>query len=148
MCRLMRLEYASAAEIPAGVWRWPHVSPAREWADRMSGAIVIVPEFLDLFEQLRSAVGFALPITSGYRTPEHNAVVSSTGDRGPHTHARAADIQIYGERALRVLAAAQALGFTGVGIGQDLNLSPNRRYLHLDNLTAADGFPRPNLWSY
>jgi zinc D-Ala-D-Ala carboxypeptidase len=144
----MRYEFASPSAIPVGFWRWPHVDPEREWADRMSGKLVVVPEFLDLFERLRSSVGFALPITSGYRTPEHNVVVSTTGENGPHPQARACDIQIYGERAVRLIAAAQGLGFTGFGFGQDLNLSPNRRYLHLDNLTAAEGFPRPNLWSY
>jgi len=144
----MRL-FKSVDDLPVGFWRWPHVHPAREWADHQSGELIVVPEFLDLFEQLREAMGRPLIITSGYRTPEHNKAVSSTGGNGPHTHGRAADILIYGTQAYRMMKIAIDLGFTGFGFEQNLNLSPNRRYLHLDTLTPAHGFPqRPNIWSY
>lgn len=139
----------SPAGLPAGFWRWPHIDPAREWADRISGAIAVVPEFLDKLEALRARVGRPLVIVSGYRTPEHNAAISRSGESGPHTHARAVDIRIYGTAALELVRHAMDLGFTGFGFEQSLELAPIRRYVHLDDLTAADGFPaRPNLWSY
>lgn len=138
--------FASAAELPPGFWRWPHVDPRFEWADRMSGALVVVPEFLDKFEALRVAVRFALPISSGYRTPAHNQVVSHTGPEGPHTTGRACDIKLYGERALLVLEAARSFGFTGIGVMQAGSMAS--RYLHLDDLEATLTRPRPFLWTY
>lgn len=141
----MRHEFASAAEIPAGFWRWPHIDPAREWADRMSGQIVVDDAFMDLFERLRREVDFTLPISSGYRTPEHNLVVSTTGDDGPHTTARAADVKVYGARAMVVVEAAIRLGFTGIGISQ--KGSHASRFVHLDILKAPQ-YPRPSMWSY
>lgn len=144
----MRL-FESVDNIPAGYWRWPHVDPAKEWADKVSGRLVVDEDFLDLFERLRSLMGRPLLITSGYRTPEHNAAISSTGAAGPHTTGRACDVRVYGTHAYRLLEIAIRLRFTGIGFGQDLSIPPTRRYLHLDNLTPADGFPqRPNIWSY
>lgn len=145
----MRHEFASAAALPPGFWRWPHVNPAREWACKYSGTLVVDEDFLDLFEELRGQFGRPLVITSGYRSPEHNAVVSDTGDSGPHTTGRAVDVRVYGTPAFELVRLALDLGFTGLGFGQDLKLRADRRYIHLDTLTAADGFPmRPNLWSY
>lgn len=141
--------FKSVADLPAGFWRWPHVDAASEWADRHSGELLVNVEFLDLFELLRVAMARPLVITSGYRTPAHNQVVSTTGANGPHTLARAADVRIYGRDAYRLVKVAIDLGFTGIGFEQQLDLTPARRYVHLDNLTPADGFPmRPNIWSY
>lgn len=147
--RPIAVDVADLLSTPGFVWRWPHVDPVSEWADKQSGRIVIVPEFLDLFEELRRRHGRPIPITSGYRTPEHNAAVSTTGDRGPHTYGQAVDIRCGGRDAYALALIAFALGFTGIGFGQNLDLPLARRYLHLDTLTPAQGFPqRPNIWSY
>lgn len=143
----MPVEYRSVVDLPPGVWRWPHVHPQREWACKGSGVILIVPSFLDRIENLRTRVGFALPINSGYRSPSHNAAVSFTGDDGPHTTGRAVDIAVHGVRALEVLAAAMQLGFTGFGLKQDGPVQG--RYIHLDDLESnTDGRVRPALWTY
>src|SRR5690606_30843412 len=90
------------------------------------------PAFLDRLQKLRSKLGFPLVISSGYRSPGYNAVVSQTGENGPHTLGRAADILAYGERALEMLAYAPVFGFTGIGLKQH---GPwGARYLHLDDL--------------
>jgi hypothetical protein len=137
--------FASAAEIPAGLWIWPHVDPAREWACKGTGKIVIVEAFLDLFEKLRLMHGKPLVIASGYRSPEHNVTVSTTGDAGPHTTGQAVDIRIYGADALSLVGLALGLGFTGIGLQQK---GPQvGRYVHLDSLAAPD-YPRPNIWTY
>jgi len=143
----MRYEFTTVALITPGLWRWPHVDPAREWADRLTGQIVIETEFLDRFEQLRAALGFPLPINSGYRTPEHNVIVSTTGEHGPHTTGRACDIRIYGVRALHLIAAAQTLGFTGFGLDQKSTTPIGARYIHVDDLVAP-AYPRPEVWTY
>jgi zinc D-Ala-D-Ala carboxypeptidase len=141
-----RIEVLHANALSLGAWKWPHIDPVKEWADRMSGQLVYVPAFLDRLEQLRGKFGKPIPINSGYRTPEHNLVVSDTGDNGPHTTGRACDVHVYGADALRLVGLALAAGFTGIGVQQ--KGSVNARYLHLDDLTEADGYPRPMIWSY
>ena len=101
-------------------------------------------DFLALLEDLRAAMGRPLTVTSGYRCPTHNMAVSKTGPTGSHTTGRAVDIAIEGEQAYRLLAFATLNQMTGLGIKQH----GASRWLHLDNLTAADGFPRPRCWTY
>lgn len=137
------IDYTSA--IAQAQWRWPHVDPLKEWADHVSGRILVEPSFLDRFETLRELYGKPLPILSGYRTPEHNQQVSTTGENGPHTHARACDVRVHGADALRVIELALVCGFTGIGVQQKGPMAS--RYLHLDDLMAPD-FPRPGIWSY
>lgn len=104
----------------------------------------IEESFVDRLDELRALVGFALPITSGYRCPVHNARVSSTGADGPHTTGQAADIAVDRQKAYAVLQAAVSMGFTGVG----LNQKGGRRFVHLDTLPNAPGQPRPTVWTY
>lgn len=102
-------------------------------------------DFLWKVDQLRKACGFPLHGNSWYRSPEHNARVSSTGLTGPHTTGRAVDISCAREQCHIVLAKAMELGyFTGIGIKQ----KGASRFVHLDDLTTEDGFPRPTVWSY
>jgi zinc D-Ala-D-Ala carboxypeptidase len=141
----MRVELNSATALAAGAWRWPHIDPAKEWACKGTGRLVYDPEFLDLFERMRTKFGRPLIINSGYRSPEHNRQVADTGDAGPHTTARAVDVRIYGGYAHELLALALSLGFTGIGVQQKGAIES--RYLHLDILRAPD-FPRPMIWTY
>jgi zinc D-Ala-D-Ala carboxypeptidase len=136
-----RLEFAHVDEMPANTWRWPHFDPRTEWACKGSKRIVIVPAFMDLLEELRQRVGFALPLTSGYRSPAHNRKVSNTGDAGPHTTAMAADIRVHGLQALTVIAAAVQLGFLGIGVQQKGPI--HGRYIHVDQARTV-----PAIWSY
>ena len=129
--------------IPPGDWRWPHFKPS-ELACKGDGKLLIVPAFLDRLEHLRAEFGRPLAITSGYRSPAYNARVAATGTDGPHTTGRALDLLVRGADALDLLAIARGLGFTGFGIAQKGAV----RYLHLDDLPAAPGRPRPWLWSY
>jgi len=133
------------SEVPANDWRWPHFTP-REMACRRSGKLLLTPEFLDALEALRATVNRPLPVTAGYRDPEHNALVSSTGKTGPHTTGRAADIAISGEDAYALLGAAIRAGsFTGIGLNQR---GPHAgRFIHLDTLSPTAA-PRPRVWTY
>lgn len=101
----------------------------------------IQEDFVDLLEELRSRVGFPLVVTSGYRCPEHNEKVSTTGKAGPHTTGRAADIAVERGRALTVLRHAVWMNFTGIG----LNQKGSSRFIHLDDLVND---ARPNIWTY
>jgi uncharacterized protein YcbK (DUF882 family) len=97
-------------------------------------------DFMDKVEQLRTTLGFPLPVTSAARCPAHNAAVSATGRAGPHTTGRAIDIGVRGDRAVALIKAALNLGFTGIGIAQ----KGNSRFIHLDDLQEG----RPTIWSY
>lgn len=142
----MRSDFKSAAELPAGFWRWPHINPVKEWACRGSGQIVVDTEFLDQFERLRAMFDRPLIISSGYRSPAYNNAKSETGFDGPHTTGRAMDVLIYGAHAYELLGLVMGLGFyTGIGIHQRGDHA--KRFLHLDALAAPE-HPRPTIWTY
>jgi zinc D-Ala-D-Ala carboxypeptidase len=123
---------------------WRHFS-ADEFACRCGCRQNLIDHtFITELDDLRHHLGFALPISSGYRCPDHNAKVSSTGRTGPHTTGRAADIAVSHARAYDVLQAAMMMRFTGIGINQ----KGGGRFIHLDNLPDAPGQPRPTVWSY
>jgi zinc D-Ala-D-Ala carboxypeptidase len=122
-------------------WRYFHID---EFACRHCGANLIDHQFVTELDELRHAIGFPLPITSGYRCPEYNAQVSSTGQTGPHTTGRAADILVSHARALKLVQVATAMNFTGIGVKQN----GTGRFIHLDNLPNSPAHPRPTIWSY
>jgi uncharacterized protein YcbK (DUF882 family) len=145
----MRLAFANAAAVPAGVWAWaPEITP-QEWADRESGEIVVETDFMDRLVALRRDCAFPFIFNSCYRTPAHNLKVSAVkSDDGPHVLALAADIRIYGARALTLLDKARARGFSGIGVAQKLGDPVEQRYVHLDMAPNRPQAPRPLLWSY
>lgn len=124
-------------------WRaYPNFSEA-EFRCRGSGRCDMDPEFMEALQTLRTALGFPFIVSSGFRSPEYNNRVSSTGLDGPHTTGKAVDIRVYGERAYRLVAAAPQYGFSGIGVSQKGNHAS--RFIHLDR-----GLPdlRPWIWSY
>ncbi len=117
-------------------WRWPHFSP-RELACRCrgqfcDGAYWHDPEFLDALEKLRGAVGGPLVINSGHRCRGWNAKMGGA-EHSMHKQI-AVDIALDGHDRFALLAAAESLGFTGIGLG--------RSFLHLDRRA------RPARWYY
>jgi uncharacterized protein YcbK (DUF882 family) len=109
-----------------------------------SGEVYMDRTFLSYLDTLRDKCGFPFIITSGYRSPEYNAQISSTGRNGPHTTGKAADIAVSHENAFILLQNAVSLDcFTGIGFNQ----KGNNRFIHLDILTPEEA-PRPRIWSY
>jgi len=129
-------------------WGWPNFTPA-ELTCKHTGVLVVVPAFMDRLQGMRLELSFPLPVTSGYRHPTHPAEAKKA-QPGSHAFARAVDIAISGERAFELVAAALRFGFTGIGVSQNLNAPLSKRFVHLDDMTAADSYhaPRPFLWSY
>ncbi|HHO49275.1 MAG TPA: peptidase M15 [Desulfobacteraceae bacterium] len=108
------------------------------------GRMDIDPDFLRRLEDLRVAYGRPMIINSGYRCPEYNNRVSTTGLDGPHTIG-AVDVRCSGHEAHLLLHMAMIVGFSGIGVKQH---GPHSgRFLHLDNLTTHDN-PRPWVWTY
>lgn len=102
------------------------------------------PQTLNRFDTLRAQFGKPLIVTSGYRCPEHNAKVSSTGRTGPHTTGQAADFAVDRVDAHKLLQIALTMGFTGIGVQQ----KGGGRFIHLDTLSSLQATPRPTVWSY
>lgn len=121
---------------------WKHFK-LEEFSCKHCGENKMNEDFIWKLDDLRHRCGFALNITSGYRCPEHNNRVSSTGLYGPHTTGRAVDIGVRGGLALIVLRNALNMQFTGFGVDQK---GPSR-FLHLDDL-PLESYPRPAIWTY
>jgi len=105
-----------------------------------SGEEFMDRSFLANLDALRHKCGFPFVITSGYRSPEYNDRVSSTGLTGAHTTGKAADIACSRENAYTVLEQALEMGcFNGIGIQQ----KGDGRFIHLDTVGT-----NKRLWSY
>lgn len=129
-------------EVSMEGWRWPNFTPS-ELRQRHDDRVYVVNDFLDKIQDLRTRLGFSLPVTSYYRSPEYNETVSTTGSEGPHTTGRAIDLGVSGEDAFTLLQAAMQLGFTGIGVKQKGPWAG--RFIHLDDI---HGDNRPRVWSY
>lgn len=137
----MNNHYNHWRDVPMSVWPWVNFSPA-EMADRKTGAVFFVPDFMDLLQRLRSTLGFPLTVNSGYRTLDHDRAI---GGANVHPSGEAVDIGIWGEDAFHLIRLAPAMGFIGIGIKQH---GPYKgRFIHLDTLDDDD-HPRPRIWSY
>ena len=99
--------------------------------------------FMDRLQQIRNGHARPMRVTSGFRCPDYNERISSTGRTGPHTTGRAADIAVSGESAYHLLGSAYALDMRGIGLKQ--HGPPLGRYMHLDDL---GGRIRPRIWTY
>ena len=86
-----------------------------------------------------------MTINSAYRCPKHNAVVSATGESGPHTKS-SYDVAVSGVSALKLITIAHDEGFSGIGVSQKGKHTD--RFIHIDDLLNEVGQPRPWIWSY
>lgn len=102
-----------------------------------SGAKNMSADFIHQLDKVRAAVGFPLVVTSGYRTPAHNAKVGGVAGSS-HTKGLAVDLRALTDAQKRAIAkAAIAQGITRIGWG--------RTFIHLD----VDGSkPQKVTWGY
>jgi uncharacterized protein YcbK (DUF882 family) len=93
------------------------------------------PEFIRKVDELRSAVGRPLYVTSGYRSPNHS-IEAKKAQPGTHAQGIACDIKVSGGAERRELVKqAFYLGFTGIGVA--------KAFVHVDTRTTT-----PVLWCY
>lgn len=109
-----------------------------EFSCKHCGKTEMNPVLIHLLDDLRDTIGFPIKISSGYRCPEHNKAVSSTGEDGPHTTGSAADVLISGPRAREFLTHAVHY-FNGIGVNQKGPMAS--RFIHVDLLEKR-------LWTY
>lgn len=89
-----------------------------------SGQLHMNAAFVQKLDAIREEVGFPLIVTSGYRTPEHNAKVGGVADSS-HTKGVAVDLAAPTEAAKHAIAAAAIRqGISRIGWG--------RTFIHLD----------------
>ena len=92
-------------------------------------------EFLMRLDLLREACGFPLVVNSGYRSKSHSLEIRK---EKPGTHAQgiAADFKATdGWHRRKIVEAAIALGFNGIGVHKD--------FVHVDGRKS-----QPVLWCY
>ena len=82
-----------------------------------SDPVFVDTALVELLEQLRAHFGKAVTITSGYRTPAHNAKVGGSKS-SQHLLGRAADIQVAGTSVEDVAAYAESLMPDWGGVGR------------------------------
>lgn len=99
---------------------------------------------LDTLNSIRRDCGFPLPVSSGYRCPDHpiEAAKEASGRPiGAHCTGKAVDIGVERERAHRLIESALAHGCPRIGVNQ----RGGGRFIHLDwDYTR----PHPTVWSY
>jgi len=82
-------------------------------------------EFMSLIDDERGIAGIPFRITSGYRTPSHNAIVGGVEDSS-HTRGLAADIYTPdGRHRWLIVDALIKVGFNRIGIADS--------FIHVDN---------------
>lgn len=123
--------------------RWANFTREEMSCRCRCGGADMDPHFMDSLQALRETCNFPFPIVSGYRCPDHNEQVSTTGRNGPHTTGRAVDVLIAGERALTLVMYATGSGFRGLGVKQ--HGPHDKRFIHIDKV---EGGKRPTVWSY
>jgi uncharacterized protein YcbK (DUF882 family) len=110
------------------------------------GQAKMEPEFMRKLVSLREKAGFPFHLTSAYRCPMFNEIVSLTGRGGPHTTGRAVDIALWGREAHWLISNAAAHGMSGIGINQKGTYT--QRFIHVDDLSNDKHQPRPWSWTY
>lgn len=73
------------------------------------------PAFMRILQAVRTAYGFPMVISSGYRNPTH-PVDARKRAPGEHTRGRTVDVAVNGGDALRLFEGALAHGIKGIGV--------------------------------
>ncbi|MEL8055023.1 MAG: D-Ala-D-Ala carboxypeptidase family metallohydrolase [Pseudomonadota bacterium] len=131
------------SQVTKGDWPWKNFTP-RERACKRTGSLLLVPEYMERLQGLRTRLKRAMPVNSGFRSVQHNQLI---GGGLAHPTGRADDIGIFGNDALELVIMAREEGFTGIGVKQHGGIES--RFIHLDDLQNDETRgPRPWLWSY
>lgn len=119
--------------------RWTHYT-VEELACRCCEAQGMNGPFMLRAVALRDALGFALPVNSGYRCLIHN---NEVGGGPAHPLGVALDFGVCGADATLVIRTALSMNFRGVGIRQ--HGPPASRLVHVDDWQERK---RQLIWTY
>ena len=123
--------------------RWEYFT-VNELECRGTGECHMQEDFMSMLVNIRREIDRPLIVSSGYRSPEHNAKIGGSAN-SPHTYGRAVDIVCMGTVAYKLIQIAIKHGMTGIGVAQ--KGPAENRFIHLDNMNE-DSHPRPWVWSY
>ena len=121
----MTKTYKHWRDYPMSEWRWPSFSP-QEIACRGTGSLMVVPETMDKLQALRDRLGAPMIVNSGYRSPSHNKAVGGAKSSF-HMKGIAFDVKMDNHNPDEYIAAALAVGFTGIGT------YPRQNFIHVDD---------------
>jgi len=110
-----------------------------EFACSHCGKNEIKDEAIDLAQELRDECGFALPITSGYRCPDH-PIERAKMKAGTHSRGIAFDVALSGGKAKLYTRLLLQKNRGGVGVNQ----KGGGRFIHADIDQKRLGL----FWSY
>ena len=114
---------------------------AAEMACRCGCGCLPDPALMEWLQKVRFSYGFPMRITSGARCEKHNAAVGGAAD-SMHVQGMAADVAVYGPRAMSLIGVAKLWGVQGLGLKQH---GPQAgRMVHLD----IGSREMPTLWTY
>ena len=102
-------------------------------------------DFMNMLIAIREEFDRPMIITSAFRCAAYNNKIGGAKD-SPHLHGKAVDVAVNYEDAYDLLSIALQHGMTGIGVKQKGLASG--RFIHLDSMVAANGRPRPTVWSY
>lgn len=100
-----------------------------------SDEIRIDTKLVNYLEQIRTHFGVPIHITSGYRSPSHNAKVGGAKN-SYHMKGMAADVVAKGVDPKRISQYAELIGIRGIGCYE------NKKFTHIDTRTSK------TLWIY
>ena len=94
-------------------------------------------QFMFKIQNVRTRLGFPMPVNSGFRCEAYN---TARGFTQTHASGKAGDFGVRGERAWALLNGLDGQ-FSGIGVNQ----KGSKRFIHLDTLSERDA-PRPTVW--
>ena len=107
--------------------QWSNFS-YEELACQHCGSMNLSEEFLIALQELRSAYGKPMKITSGYRCPDHEIEKRKPNGPGTHCEPGAIDVAVSGEDAWNLIDIASSHRWGGIGVN-----TPS--FVHLDRRT-------------
>src|SRR5690348_17100889 len=111
-----------------------------EFKDPVTGQCQVNSKLVDALEQLRALVDKPITITSGYRSPQHNAAVGGV-EHSQHELGMAADIKIAGLDTFQLYVLADQIPlFSQGGIG----IYPGQDFIHVDVRSGRARWARVN----
>jgi len=99
-------------------------------------------EFGHVLDRIREECGFPLPVSSGYRCPDH-PIERAKDKLGEHATGFAVDIRVSHSNAFILMQVAMRHGVHRIGVNQKGDY--RERFIHLGMSTQ---FPSPVVWSY
>ena len=103
-----------------------------EFADPATGEVKVDSRLVSRLEQMRQEIGRPINITSGYRSPEHNANLPGAATNSQHMYGKAADITVDGMSPREVAKIAEKyFGDGGIGVYSGhvhVDVGPRRRW--------------------